>query len=367
MAEKKLVLSNERTLFMLNWNSRHHGESGNSVFSDELTDYTFFPYVNVRNIPQDLEEINLSLYMEENDKLIQFPCIYDAQRKEIYLTVTDFNKYWREIYRRIYKATHAAAITVNELTNEKMNDMVDLSLLETATRSAFINQTFQIEYKGKEIDIDTQRLISKKAYALENPEIKFVYSSQNSYIHDKSCSFVNDIAPKHFGALEKLPEDRTLCQRCAKKIYIRNAIQNDNKNFAMYLHFFDKGRVGFRLIEQFLWHDKAKIYMPERNVMQVVYKEDTWIIRMHDKGKCTLEHNNYAIIENTDRKMLSGFHPQKCSHTYLPGMIRYIQEYDWKEHLELRLAREQAEKVIAKDGMLRRIIKWFHMLSNKRR
>lgn len=66
-------------------------------------------------------------------------------------------------------------------------------------------------------EVATQRFISKRASAMEDNRVRFVYAKSDRFVHDKSCQLVEKIKYWDFGALEKLPEDRDFCPHCKRK------------------------------------------------------------------------------------------------------------------------------------------------------
>ena len=47
-----------------------------------------------------------------------------------------------------------------------------------------------------------------------------------------------------------------------------------------------------------------------------------------------------AMVSDEERYITSGFHPQKHHPPYLPGILEYIQAYDWQKHLEAKSVAE---------------------------
>ena len=343
-----MKIDSERHHFMMYWDVAKYEDGTRYVFCDELEDYTFHPYVGpLKEIPgysEDktaFEDVRIFLIINATGKLVKVPCNVVEGLKKIYINDGNFNKYWKLISENICRGIRLSRnLNSSEVPHTSMNERVDLSLVENPSRSAEIGQAFTIEYKGKEIDIETQRMISKRASAMEDNRIRFVYAKSDQYVHDKSCQLVEKIKYWDLGALEELPKDREVCPHCKRRILIRNAIKYDTKRFAWYQRFFEKGRISNRVLEKFLCDTDVKLHMDTIDELIVKCNEDTWHIKMDSQGTYSLYHNNYVMVSDEERYITSGFHPQKHHPPYLPGILAYIQAYDWQKHLESKTVSE---------------------------
>ncbi len=328
----------DKKYFEMNTFSEHIKTEVDYIFCDDITDYTVYPYANsMKDIPgyqrnkKEYQGVFIFLYDEKKGKTISVPCNIHFDKKEIYISEGNFNKYWRSISLKICNATRM--LEDNPLIeHSSINDMVDLAYAQKSNRTVSI-KSYKLSYTVVEIDIDAQRLISKRASAFEDNKIRYVYNKKGGCVHDKSCELAQNIDYLDFAASENLPVERDLCHRCKRKILIRNAIKNDNKKFAWYDRFFEKGNAGFNVLERFLTTGNVELYMDLFSELQVKYKDDTWIIKRLESGKHELYHNNYVMINDNDRLISSGFHPQNCYCNSLNGIIRYIVNYDWEKHL----------------------------------
>lgn len=344
MADACMKVDSERHHFIMYWNVAKYEDGTRYVFCDELEDYTFHPYVGpLKEIPgysEDktaFEDVRIFLVINATGKLVKVPCNIVEALKKIYINEGNFNKYWKLISENICRSIRRNGIlNSNEVPQASMNERVNLALVENSSRSAEIGPGFTIEYKGKEIDIETQRMISKRASAMEDNRMRFVYAKNDQFVHDKSCQLVEKIKYWDFGALEELPEDREFCPHCKRRILIRNAIKYDTKRFAWYQRFFEKGRVSNRVMENFLHDTDVTLHMDTIDELIVKCNEDTWHIKMDSQGTYSLYHNNYVMVSDAERYITSGFHPQKHHPPYLPGILSYIQAYDWQKHLDAK-------------------------------
>lgn len=344
-ADTCMKINSERHHFMMYWNVAKYGDGTRYVFCDELEEYTFHPYVGfLKEIPgyrEDktvFEDVRIFLINNVTGKLVKVPCNIVEPHKKIYITEGNFNKYWKQISENLCRGIRLSRnLNCSEVSHASMNERVDLSLVENPSRNAEIGQSFTIEYKGKEVDIETQRMISKRASAMEDNQMRFVYAKSDRYVHDKSCQLVEQIKYWDFGALEELPKDREFCPHCKRKSLIRNAIKYDTKRFAWYQSFFEKGRISNRVLEKFLYGTDVKLHMDTMDELIIKCNEDTWYIRRNSQGTYSLYHNNYVMVGDRERYFTRGIHLQKHHPLHLPGILAYIQTYDWQKHLEVKM------------------------------
>ena len=342
MIDTNYDIDSERVYFKMYWNVGYFDDSSRYIFCDEMNGYTIYPYVGrLKDIStccnDNLAFNNAHIYLTDKKKgtIVKVPCNIVDSEKEIYITDGNFNKHWGVISANICRYICDAG-DGNLVPQESINDMVNLKYVERPSSTVTIGKNYKLEYKGREIDIDTQRLISKRASALDDNRFKFVYAKSGGYVHDKSCDMVEKIGYIDFDASDELPTDRDLCPRCKKKIYIRNSIMNDNKKFAWYNQFMEKGNVSCKVIEKILSSGKVKLHMDTLSELQVKCNEDTWIIKRTENGKYVLYHNNYVMVNETERIITSGFHLQKCHNTSVAGILGYIESYNWYKHLEVK-------------------------------
>ena len=287
---------------------------------EALGGYLFCPYAGpLKKVPEysenkaAFEEIQILLVVNERGRVVKVPG--NIGEKKLFINEANFNKFWKAITDTIPLA------------------QADLTLLNRQGQSACIGEDFKIQYEETDIDIETERMLSKKAVALDDHRIGFVYAKSGRYVHDKSCPLIDKIRYWDFEASENLPEGRELCPKCVREIYIRNAIKNDRKHFSHYSLFFEKGTVSNHVLEEFLYGTGAEIQMDTPDELFVKYKKDTWKIKMDENQLCRLYHNNYVMLSERERYITSGFHLQKDSPLYLGGVLLYLKEYDWQKHL----------------------------------
>ncbi len=353
MTEAYNGMNTERVYYKVFWDVNQYGDSSRIIFCDEMVGYTIYPYIcKLKEIKSQskenavFEDAHIYLMNHMTGTLVKVPCNIVEEEKEIYMTDGNFNKYWAIISANIWRYVNGNENHLH-ISQYSMNDMVNLKYAEKPPKLVRIDKNYKLEYKGVELDIETQRLISKRASALDDSKIKYIYKKSGGFVHDRSCDMVEKIGYMDFEASEELPPDRELCPRCIRQIYIRNSIKNDNKKFAWYKRFMEKGNVSFKTIKRFLSEGNVELHMDNINELQVKCHEDTWIIKLNDNGKYKLYHNNYVMVNETERYITSGFHLQKCHHTTVSAMLEHIEKYSWEKHLETKKGEVAKEETVA--------------------
>lgn len=340
MEEKKLRVGGERYRFKLDWELESYADVP-YTFSDELTKYTFVPYAcSLRDVPgyeenRDLfEECRIYIMVAEPKRLLKVPCRIREDNCCVYLTDGTFNKYWKYISERILRRLKEECAGEAELTMKEVNSLVDLSQVENANRSASISRNGTLVYQGQDVDLEIQRMISKKAAALEDNRILYVYSTKNNYVHDKTCKEVEKIHYQQFRAVSEFPKDRRLCSYCKKQLHVRTMIAEDNKHFPWCYRMMEEGKVYFSVIEELATTYKVKLRMSSPDIMVVKCGEDTWQIEKVGQEQYKLYHNNYVMVSKTERYITDGYHEQKNHPTTLYGILRFVAKYEWTKHLD---------------------------------
>ena len=338
MADSYMKIGSERYYFNMYQNVERFDNGIKYVFCDELEEYTFHPDVkSLYEVPEysvdrtAFKNVRIFIVVQETGKVLKVVCDIYEEQKKIYISHDRFNKFWKLISEHLCQSS-------SEITQASVNDRVDLTLMETPSRSAKVGPSFTIEYTGREIDIEEQRMISKKASAMEDHRLRFVYAKGDRVIHDKSCPLVEHINYWDFCAVEELETDKELCPRCKRKILIRSAIKYDTKRLVWYQNFFDEGRVSNRVLEQFLLGTDVELHMDTMEEMIIKCNEDTWRVKRNEQEQYSLYHNNYVRINEDERYITSEFHLQRHHPAYLAGILAYIQGYDWNKHRRTKIA-----------------------------
>jgi hypothetical protein len=125
-----------------------------------------------------------------------------------------------------------------------------------------------------------------------------------------------------------------------------------------------------------------KFHATDLDEMQVVYEEDTWLIKGLNSMKLSLWHNNYVKTSETERYITDGFHNQNVGDKKdLQQILQYIEGYSWQVHLEHEKEKEnqrtkeavtEKRKVMEEDKVTktkkwyRFIVEWIHKLVGKK-
>ncbi len=167
-----------------------------------------------------------------------------------------------------------------------------------------------------------------------NPDsfIRYIGDSTTNVMHDKLCIKVDEIPESDRITLNELDKTMKICHNCRRKIYIRNAIKDDD-NFSWYLDFFDAANYGTSRLRGFIYMRGVELLKISDIELQIKYKEDTWIAVYVKRNRYKLFHNSYVFTSKYDRRIIPGkFHVQKKDPMRLTDLLRYIAMYDWEGH-----------------------------------
>lgn len=323
------------------------------LFGEELIDYKIVPYrgrisdiKDFEHFAQEFEDAYIMVSIEYVGDMKKVPCKLLEQKKRVYLTEMQFNAYWKLISDGISKGLmlHSQNMAQGLHLYNNTEQYVDLSFYETDTKSAVI-KNYKIAIIGKQADDRLRILAAKRASAMDNKKLLFVYSASDRIVHDKSCDLVRQISDKDFRACETLPKQTVLCDKCKLKMSIRKAVGDDFRRYAAYERMFEKGKVCYEDIDELISGYHAKLHMEGPNIMEVSCNDDTWKIVLDEDDTFSLLHNNYVMVSDTERYISGGYHLQKYHPYALTDIIRYIETYNWQIHLEAKRAK-QAEKML---------------------
>lgn len=321
----------------------------NKIEGKELVEYTIVPYRGKLDnwLPEEEETVDAELVLVHmiSENRIQLSVDADLVNKRVYIEERKFNKHWKRMKDVIFQVREARAFKerIDVPVYSDMEKQVDLSLYENENRRAVIKND-QIKIIGKPLSEEARCLQSKRASAMDNKKIRYVFSAEGPVVHDKACPLVKHISDKDFRASEELPEDKIFCQLCGSMIYIRKGCGDDFKNYGLYQQFFKRGHVGMKEIERLVDEYHAVIHMEHQDMMRIKCGEDWWKLVLEPDGKVTLLHNNYIMISETERYISSGFHNQNLqAGSTVTGALRCIENYTWEGHLAAAAVRQEEE------------------------
>lgn len=162
--------------------------------------------------------------------------------------------------------------------------------------------------------------------------VRFVGDRMTNIIHDRLCVKINEISENDMINFSELDKSMIICKTCQRKIYIRNAIKDDD-NFLWYLEFFDKANYGTNNLKGFIYMQEVELLKISDIELQIKYKDDTWRVAYVKRNRYNLFHNNYIATSVYDRQIIpEKFHSQRKEPMRLKDSFRYIAMYDWKSH-----------------------------------
>ena len=166
---------------------------------------------------------------------------------------------------------------------------------------------------------------------MSNQKIKYLYSRNDSVIHDKHCDNVKDILDEDLLWTEEYLSNLKPCPECMIQAYV-SAGAKDSKELETYLGFFEKTKMTIDQIRNVYVENGMKTRI-SIDTMTVWHKEDTWRIKsLPKKGHVQLYHNNYAVRKKGVREFTQGFHIQSpmCADTDIGYALSIIKNYEYK-------------------------------------
>jgi len=179
-------------------------------------------------------------------------------------------------------------------------------------------------------EFKVERKFSKKEILLNRG--KYVYSSDDNLLHDKTCHHINKIPFEKLNMSKKLISEKIPCKDCFRQMVVRAVYIHEYNDTYNYYWFFAKAGVPRMKLWEYLTDDELRIRMENRNIMNIRCREDFWkIIYDEDKDMFKLLHNNYKVTENLQREFFDTFHEQETHISTLLGLLHYIKAYKWDE------------------------------------
>lgn len=262
------------------------------------------------------------ILVKGNKKTLCVPCIVEAIEEKIYMSEKTFKR-----YSKILK-----------------HKKVNVKALETETKKAEV-LNHELIIRGKKLDINTQREISKKADLLYRG--KYVFSSKDNLIHDKNCRHVKDIPLEEFNVTNKLLPEKQPCMDCYRQMVVRSVYLHEYEDIYEHYWFFSKAQASRMQFWKFLTDDEMHMRMENKTTLNVRCREDLFkIIYDEENDVFKLLHNNYKVTENLQREFFDTFHEQETKITYLLGLLAYIKNYTWDmSHMETKVLETTEESI----------------------
>ena len=213
---------------------------------------------------------------------------------------------------------------------------------DTSAHSVHKASSLVNEDNHSQITVADAKRLRKKA--LQNPEIRFIYSSKTGIVHDKDCYYVTNIDSEHFFATETFPEDMKTCPKCYRRALVRAGL-SPSRTKDIDAYYDETYRIG--VTEQELYkltvQHHAQFCGVGHNRVRIKLNDDTWEIRKKDEFLLLL-HNSYSVDSEYNRIFDGEFHLQikAALHRGYGYFIYVMAGYSWDEHV--RMLKEQAAK-----------------------
>lgn len=280
---------------------------------------------------------------------------WDPELNAIYLPVESFPRIWKFLKTSVRNGMNLKKQAGLDCTIDRPEDIIDLSLLDSIARIAFI-QNDKVAYKSKELSQDEKRLIGNKQRLLDDRKNMYFYSDEEEIYHDKDCSMVKKIPILSFKASAKRPLGKSPCPACVRRMLIREACFPHTKQIRPITAMLKIGWISNKQLEHLVVDDKLKLFVEAPGELKVVGKEDSWIITGFDEGIYNLYHNNYVKVSPTERFITDGYHKQGVKSNHLHHLFDYINDYSYIGHVSFINEQRKDKEFIKRYGFLGKII-----------
>lgn len=346
------------------------------LWGEELIDMRIVVYPKkIKDIPgyEEIKNylINCGLIVMDFAKLeyMRFTSTrLDTKNKRVYICENVFNSCWQDLKKSVGLGIRLAKEKDENIVVDTEDEIVDLSYLSSNRRVAYIEND-RILYRGIEISDEEKRKLGRRQSLLDNAKMKFYFSTDGGYVHDKNCEKVMQICIESFDASDMLPDNRELCPLCKRKILLRMACDPYVKQIPNCDWLLKKVNVSNSKLEKIVMIHNMKFNYQSASEFYIKCNEDSWMIDASNLNNIRLFHNNYSVIDDTRRSIESGYHNQKMDGHSFNSMLNYISDYSWEKHLE---SKKKQESVVDKNaipvaierkvGMIERFTKYIKRL-----
>lgn len=251
----------------------------------------------------------------------------------IYIQDDAFNASWTLLRKSIDLGIRRKIQTEGQCTIEKPEDILDFECLIRKSSDPVL-ENGRIIYTPRKMSEKDIRLMGARQSALDNRKNLYFHSKDGTYAHDRDCQLLKKITDGKFAASPELPPDKIVCTNCAKILYIRIGCRSNNKEIPILNHIFTKHEVKASQLWKFIEEGNLEFHAKSLEEMTVIGEEDTWKIDLTNQNKLQLWHNNYVRTSPTERYITEGFHNQGIENASLLVLLRFIEGYSWKKHLQ---------------------------------
>lgn len=319
------------------------------IWGEELIDYKLVLYTKKLKEVEGYQEVKdiltpCALVLIDTGKKHRIRCVpatLDAENRQIYLIVSNFNAMWNRFRLSVQLGIEIANESGQPCSIDKPEDIVDLCNLMRPNSIPYV-KSGTIQYKVREQTAEERSQNSRRQSLLDNPKMNYFYDSSSGVVHDKECRMVKEISAAQFCASEEIPEGMQLCPKCMRIACFRKACAPNTKQIPVCSRIFKNNHVHNDKIRHFVMDAGLKLHATSLDALIVEGAQDTWIIKGKDEYSLQLWHNNYIKINETERYITEGFHNQGLNGKTMVQMLRYIEGYTWEKHLQAEAARAAA-------------------------
>lgn len=178
---------------------------------------------------------------------------------------------------------------------------------------------------------------------MANRNLRYILSS-NGVFHDRDCSHAAQIPDHEFDMCADFPGNKTACLACYRKAMVRAGLDlNLTKYMDMVMRIFNRANAGNGALHILFRVHNAQIYRVEADCVYLRVKDDCWMLQPENK-ECLLYHNNYQIINETQRLLEDDFHLQIYGSIPFSEAVQIMCRYCWDEHLQTILAKQRKRR-----------------------
>lgn len=292
---------------------------------------------NITNCGLVVLDLNRSEYMRFTTAR------FNAENNCVYISENAFNSCWSDFKKSVDLGIRLTKEWDGSCVIDDASEIIDLTNLYTDRRTAYIEGD-RICYKGIEQSAEVKKLIGRRQSLLDNSKMTFYYSSNGGYVHDHDCELIKDIPLEFFEAAEKAPKHSQYCPKCKRRLLVRVACSPYVKQISGCERFLKTMGFSNKKLEKAVLGDEMKFNYQSPSEFYIKCNEDSWMIDASDKENLKLFHNNYKVIDENTRVIVSGYHNQNQDGSDFRDMINYISGYTWEKHLEAK-RRLEAEAI----------------------
>ena len=264
---------------------------------------------------------------------------YDPVFRVVFMPESNFNAMWKYLRNSIDIGIRLHRENGIKLSINHPQDIVDVSNLNKQGYVANINDK-GIAYEASP---EKMKAMGRKQSMLDNLDNRYFYGSHEEVYHDKECECVRAIAPDGFMASEFIPEGRVPCQKCRRKILLRELCSPYNKAIPIVDAYMSNFGISDRQLEKYAYVYKFKLWIGANNELMLKCREDTWFIKGFKNRHLVLWHNNYSRINEHERLITEGFHKQGVEGWQLFPILEYINSYEFEKHNNVEKSTDIAE------------------------